>query len=306
MAHAQDMILLAPPYGRSYAHFSEAKPEERTCAVVFVHGLFGDAVSTWWQFQTLIDRDEVSQYFWDRCDLYFYSYDSLGHYVSELSQQLRGFLDVVFPTPSMNSFELGVLPEIREILAPGVPTKEPTLPARYTSLFLVGHSLGGVVIRQALLDCAATWKMQASQREWAKSYLTANVRLFSPAIRGFQPTGVKGFLYHYAATHPLLSAAFESLKTLQELRKDSQRLLDLQNDTERFASEYDWMTALTANLLFASSDIVYTGRYGCDLVERIVPGHDHESICKPNPKYPEPLWFVSQGVNYERSSSARR
>jgi hypothetical protein len=81
------------------------------------------------------------------------------------------------------------------------------------------------------------------------------VRLFSPAIRGFQPTGVKGFVYHFAASHPLVGAVYESLTSLQELKKDSQRLSDLKRDTERFADEFDWMTALTTDLLYASTDI---------------------------------------------------
>src|ERR1700683_3851427 len=149
MAHTEDMILLAKPYWGSYAHFSDAGPEERTNAVVFVHGLLGDPVSTWWRFQKLVDEENDPGGFWNRCDLYFYRYESFGHSVSELSQQLRGFLDAVFPAPSANVFELAVLPEIRQILAPDLPVQEPVLPLRYGSLFLVGHSLGGVVVRQA-------------------------------------------------------------------------------------------------------------------------------------------------------------
>jgi pimeloyl-ACP methyl ester carboxylesterase len=304
MAHADDMILLAEPYGGSYAHFSEAKPADRTTAVVFVHGLLGNPVSTWWRFQKLIDEDENSRDFWSHCDLYFYRYDSFGHHVPELSEQFRGFLQLVFPTPSVNSFELAVLPEIREVLAPGAPIEEPTLPGSYTSLLLIGHSLGGVVIRQALVDFATTWSIRAEDRPWTEPYLKAGVRLFSPAIRGFQPTGVKGFLYHYAASHPIVGAISESLTSLQELKKDSQRLSDLQGYTERIAKESPWMTALKADLLYASKDIVYPGRYQCDLPERTEPDHDHESICKPNSKYPDPLWFVQLGVNYRRSSAS--
>src|ERR1700730_4772735 len=118
MAHTEDMILFAEPYGGSYAHFSGANPADRTTAVVFVHGLLGNSVSTWWRFQTLIDEDEGSRDFWNRCDLYFYRYNSFGHHVSELSEQFRGFLRLIFPRPSSESFELAVLPEIREVLAP--------------------------------------------------------------------------------------------------------------------------------------------------------------------------------------------
>ena len=305
MAHTEDMILLAEPYGRSYAHLSDAKPEERTVAAVFVHGLLGDPVSTWWRFQTLVDEDERSRDFWNHCDLYFYRYDSFGHHVPELSEQLRGFLSLVFPSPSRKIFELAVLPEIREIFAPGAPFQEPTLPGSYQSLLLVGHSLGGVVIRQALVDFAAIWKIQAAERLRTEPYLKSGVRLFSPAIRGFQPTGVRGIIYHYLATHPFVGAVCESLTSLQELKKDSQRLSDLQRDTERFAKEYPWMTALSADLLYASTDVVYPGRYQCDLPQRTEPDSYHESICKPHSKYPEPLWFAQLGVNYTRSNSAR-
>jgi pimeloyl-ACP methyl ester carboxylesterase len=303
MAHTDDMILLRDPYAGSYAHFSDAKPEDRTTAVIFVHGLLGNSVSTWWRFQRLID-EEKSRDYWSRCDLYFYRYDSFGHHVSELSERFRGFLQLVFPRPSIDSFELGVLPEIREILAPGVPVEEPKLPERYTSLLLIGHSLGGVVIRQALVDFATTWTIRSEDRTWTEPYLKASVRLFSPAIRGFQPSGVRGFLYHYAATKPVVGAIFDSLASLRELNKDSQRLADLQVDTERFAKESPWMTALSADLLYASTDIVYPGRYQCDLPQRTQPGQDHESICKPHSKYPDPLWFAQLGVDYIRRRSA--
>ena len=304
MAHTEDMILLKDPYGGSYAHFSDAKPVDRTTAVVFVHGLLGNSVSTWWRFQTLVDEDEESRDFWRGCDLYFYHYNSFGHHVSEQSEQFRGFLRLLFPRPSLENFELAVLPEIREILAPGVPVEEPTLPERYRSLLLVGHSLGGVVIRQALVDFATTWTIRSDDHIWTEPYLKASVRLFSPAIRGFQPSGVRGFLYHYAATKPIAGAIFSSLLSLQELNKDSRRLADLQRDTERFAKESPWMTALSADLLYASSDIVFPGRYECDLPQRTQQDHDHESICKPNAKYPDPLWFAQLGLDYIRRRSA--
>ena len=304
MAHTEDPVLLADPYGKSFVHFSEADPEERTTAIVFVHGLFGNPVTTWWEFQNLIDRD-ASQGFWSRSDVYFYQYESFGHSVSELSQRLREFLTLVFPAPSRNIFELEVLPEIREILAPGSLVLEPRLPATYSSLYLVGHSLGGVAIRQALVDFATIWKAQGPERQQVEAFLKAEVRLFSPAIRGFQPTGIRGFLYHYAANNPIIAAFYDSLKTLQELRADSVRLSELQRDTERFANEYNWMTAMVANIIYAENDIVYPGRYECDRVERTQTNHDHESACKPHPRYPEPLWFVEHGVDYERISSAR-
>ncbi len=305
MAHTEDVIRLRSPYGKSYAHFSTASPEERTNAVVFVHGLLGDPVSTWWRFQRLIDEDAGRSEFWNCSDLYFYGYESFGHHISELSQQLRGFLDVIFPAPLKNAFELAVLPELREIPAPESSFEEPAFPGEYKFLFLVGHSLGGVVIRQALVDLATTWKIRKDERQRVEPYLSARVRLFSPAVRGFQPTGVRGFLYHYAATHPFMSAVYDSLTSLQELRQDSQRLADLRRDTERLATEFDWMRSLSADLVYASTDIVYPGRYECDLPERTEPGHNHESICKPDAEYPQPLWFVEHGVNYERRRSAR-
>ena len=104
MGHTEG-ILLAKPFGKSYALLSEAKVEDRTTAVVFVHGLLGDAVSTWWRFQTLIDEHENTKDFWSRCDLYFYQYNSFGHEVSQLSEDFRGFLKLVFPRPSVKNFE---------------------------------------------------------------------------------------------------------------------------------------------------------------------------------------------------------
>jgi hypothetical protein len=83
--------------------------------VVFVHGLLGDSVSTCWRFQRLIDEQADSRDFWNHCHLYFYRYNSFGHAVPELSEWLRDFLQLIFPSPSGGIFELAVLPEIRQL-----------------------------------------------------------------------------------------------------------------------------------------------------------------------------------------------
>ena len=35
------------------------------------------------------------------------------------------------------------------------------------------------------------------------------------------------------------------------------------------------------------------------------PKHDHESICKPDSHYLDPLWFVQHGIDYQRQSFER-
>jgi pimeloyl-ACP methyl ester carboxylesterase len=61
---------------------------------------------------------------------------------------------------------------------------------------LVGHSLGGVVLRRALCDAADEWLERISEDPSTPKpcLLEANMRLFSPASAGFRPAGLLGFL----------------------------------------------------------------------------------------------------------------
>jgi hypothetical protein len=298
MPHS-DYILLAHPYDRSYAMFSMAPPVRRTKAVIFVHGYRGNAVTTWQMFQELIHADKSSTEFWSGCDAYFYQYDS-GMPLAAVSQVFRGFLLSLFPVPTASMFSLEPFPEVRGILSQSDQPSEIDMPESYRSLYLV--------IRQALMELAVDWQRQGlwkgEQREHRESILrSAEVRLFSPALFGYTPTGIQGLLYFLIDQFNVGAAALRSASIHQELKPGSQHLAALRERTQKFAQEYGWMKSMRAHLLYAERDVVHIDRYECDPLYRTQLGHTHTSVCKPNQIYLAPLDFVEHGTQDEHTKT---
>lgn len=116
-----------------------------------------------------MDTAHNSLPWWEHSDAFFYSYDSEGQ-VGDNSDSLLTFIGNVYPTPKWKA--LGT---------------DGNLAARkYDDLILVGHSEGGVLIRNAILRRlqqleSRKVKRQALERD---PILAANLRLFSPAFWG--------------------------------------------------------------------------------------------------------------------------
>jgi pimeloyl-ACP methyl ester carboxylesterase len=302
MSHFKRRILSDPG---SYALLSGT--EDATTAVVFVHGFTGNSESTWFDFQNLVDIDAAD--WWKRCDLFFYDYKSTESNIAVLAERFRNFLKDLFPRPKPElltrpSIELEKIYQLEDTLVP--------LTESYQRLVMVGHSLGGVIIRQAVSDAALDFentndneKMQGGEPNPTFRWLASSVRLFAPAIFGFNPTQFAGFCYHLTAELPRLGTFLRPIlhanAVHQELRQDSVRLREIRRLTEKFAAKYPWMESLRCHLIFGAEDtIVYTDRYDCDPVREIVEHQDHRSICKPDLNYRRPLEFVS----YELSKPA--
>lgn len=79
----------------SYALLSEDSSTD--IAVVFVHGFGGHPEKTWRNFQELVDSFAGSFPLWQRCDLYFFKYESISAHIKDSSRKLRVFLDHCCP-----------------------------------------------------------------------------------------------------------------------------------------------------------------------------------------------------------------
>lgn len=270
----------------------------------------GSATATWLDFQDLIDQDSEHSEWWARCDLFFYQYPSVSNNVSVQASRFLRFLKRYFPTPDKSNLCFPS-PDLARMMkdAPlvGLPVTQ-----QYRRLVLIGHSLGGVIIRQALVDEAIAHENQDSESSGGEiapvtaSCLSAAVRLFAPAIFGFRPTHFGGFCYHFMTEQPRLRRFLRPLLRAnpihEELQFGSYRLQQLRNHTEALSGKYPWMQALRAHLMFGAGEhVVYMDRYDCDPVYRIVEAQDHQSICKPHLRYRDPLEFVNHGLS--RSAS---
>jgi pimeloyl-ACP methyl ester carboxylesterase len=259
---------------------SSTQPER---LVVFVHGFAGRAVRTWNEFAASGQSND----WWRASDMVFVGYQSLREQPGETAAWLRHRLDDFYP----------LLPQgflTRSGFAVRAPSDKP-----YRELFLVGHSLGGVVLRLALLQQAREWTstVNAEQRESVPSLLEATLRLFSPASAGFQPAGplalatsLRSWAYALLRAAPAFSA----------LSKESDLLLRTRAETEdlvlRHAPSLDGMRA---RILWARPEnVVEREGYSTDFeAESLIPQRDHVAVCKPHDGYEEPRTFVETGAS---------
>lgn len=259
-----------------------------TRAVIFVHGWGGSPEATWYEFQDLIDDDHEPDApdWWRHADLYFYSYESRRFSIAEHVAAFLEFLDGVFPSP----------PKSIPHLPDGSPQTE-----KYIELYLVGHSLGGVVLRESILDRAAI--AQASKRATTKSIalLNGQLRLFAPAMHGAEPSGWLGLTYHLLSEikeiKPWFNALAESSTIIRQLSRESDKLKRLHDETDRLATVTDY-PALVADVVYGEKEhIVERDKFRLDKIALPRPGMGHKSICKPHERYRYPLRFVVRGTD---------
>ena len=248
--------------------------------VVFVHGFRG-GVSSWQRFP---DASEAGSW-WAESDLLFIAYQSERENITGVSHRLRRLLPEFYPRLDPGFLTLD-----------GAAVREPATDP-YEELFLVGHSLGGVIVRRLLCDVAEGW-LDALSVEPATprpSLLDAEVRLFSPASAGFRPGGTLGLLsagplWYVLNMHLRRSSAFSDLQPssmiLAETRLRTEAILSSEHGSE--------LSALRARILWANpDDVVLTERYRTDLVDDSADGTTHSTVCKPrHPAYTRPWRFV--------------
>jgi len=174
-------------------------------------------------------------------------------------------------------------------------------PRAYSDLYLVGHSMGGVLIREAILDRAAKATTHAVPPREAQ-VLNAKLRLFAPAMLGAQPGGFLGVLVQSLRSMPLFSHLIEPIvksnTIVRQLQAESPKLIQLKEGTERLARSSNY-PALIAHVLFGEYEqVVERDKFELDELEGPAPGQDHWSICKPNYSYLLPIDFVVKGRHH--------
>ncbi|MBV9161259.1 MAG: hypothetical protein JO281_06845 [Pseudonocardiales bacterium] len=169
----------------------------------------------------------------------------------------------------------------------------------YSELLLVGHSLGGVVIRRALCETAHSWIEQRTADPQAPlpPLLKAETRLFSPASAGFLPSGWLGHIKAFPSLWRLFLLMLQGSSSFNELQEGSQILTNTQKRTEELLEKQpDELRGLRARILWANPDnIVVTERYNTDHPPCSIDGTNHLSVCKPGNTYQIPWQFVETG-----------
>jgi hypothetical protein len=295
---------------KGFALLARKPPES---AVVFVHGFGvlgfgGNPTTTWVDFEHLVDELGEQRAGWSRCDLFFYGYRShnqtaplgedLARFISTVAaRNERLILGIEFALPSSSEKMYGS--PLHLSLGRGT---EP-----YRNLFLVGHSTGAVVIREAvrlkLKEITArghdlTAWFSAALRPGDPEYVDrliarALLRFFAPAHLGVMAAGLLGAASSLPPIEKIVDAYLRSSPLYQNLRPGSPTLVDLRKETETLYEKHK-IQALKALLLFGEKeDVVFIGGYCHDEQLPTEKGHNHTSICKPTRQYVKPLEFVT-------------
>lgn len=219
--------------------------------------------------------------------MFFYSYDSLH-------------------TPvKYNAFLLGKFIERLWKGEDSDPPEQPPIPAAYKDLILAGHSEGGVIIRQLILDryhrikssvedanpSAADEELRTAIKSAVKDdfLLGAHLRLFAPACMG---TNLSSW-YGFATSLSHFVAAFTATSLVRnELRPESTVLKNLKAGTEQAHKDFREIRSFFTCPLFGVPDqIVISDSYaGEELLWDY--GYDHFDVCKPDYTHKRPLEFV--------------
>lgn len=239
-------------------------------ALVFVHGFGGKATATWSSFPSLLPR-EPNLAGWD---LFFFGYDGVNSDVTACASDLTKLLD-----------ELGRSPLDVYRQSDALPTSHRQHPSSYTRIVLVGHSLGAVVCRRAMLD----GYNRPTPAKWAP---ITELFLFAPAHNGAKI--VELVKATFPPIYALLSAAQLAglFIVLRDLEGGSMTLTTLQAELKNKFGTGTAPNLRALHTAIARNDRVVTNMVyqpDCAPVE-VMGTHTHVSVCKPHPKsFPDPV-----------------
>jgi len=248
-----------------------------TKAAIFVHGFGGSPFGTWALFHEMVANDS----WWDQVDTYFFNYDSVRNRIAASAHRLTGFVDSIF---------IGGSPGLVGGSQESVIREEGD---DYEDLYLVGHSEGGLVIRNAVIEKATDVEQGRASSD--HPLLTAHVRLFAPAIAGASLTGLLGSIQEFPGLRSLVAAFTGRSAAYKDMQETATAVIETRRETVAMAERHGF-PGLSAHIVWAEADSVVTiKRYPIDS-QRFEPDRTHRNICKPNAAYTSPMEVVRNGV----------
>ena len=240
-------------------------------AVLFIHGFSGDAVNTWSDFHLLMPQS-------DKCagyDLFFYGYDGLRADMIASASLFRDFLDRLFANASQTA---------NDNLPPAAQRKADF---GYDELVIVGHSLGAVLTRRALLDATKLgleWTSRIKLLLFAPAHKGASVRKLAMETVSAIP-----FLKWFAGPAQYLSPL------INQLAPDSDELKSLLSETLLACAEGKNTHLIAKIVVLAEYEKVVTNQtFGNDPPGVAIPGASHTSVCKPRAAFLEPFALLEK------------
>ena len=303
MAHSIFRIGNAPYLDDGY-FFVASKPADKL--LVFVHG-FGGGTGTWGGFPRYLNASAA----FETVDILFYNYNSLFRSAATTGAKLRTtiatFWDVkaalATRTVKYGSPRAQEAKELRRSVAGVRQTRkrilerllQPASRSGYERIILACHSLGGVVARVALLHEGI-----AGGRTWLPN---TRLVLFAPAHAGSPlPRQVDGLASRVLDGLPwslvkLGLRGFGKSPTHEDLETSSPLLRHLHAEHERLDRRRKFPGTCVSLIYGEHESVVHPLGFVKDPAPRVLPGHDHFSICKPSGRFMTPVEAIVDALS---------
>jgi pimeloyl-ACP methyl ester carboxylesterase len=246
-----------------------ASTEPDGSAILFIHGFNGSAIETWMDFEKMLPESGGCR----RRDLFFVGYDALRSDLTASAGIFRDFLDRFFEKPA-------------DLLSGAIPTAAKRANNfTYRSLLIVGHSLGAIIARRALLDATLM------NKAWPSS---CRLCLFAPAHRGARVTELAmEALSFWSFIKPFSAFLRFQSPLIDQLRRGSDTLKTLHDETMEATRNGANPHLKAVRVLIAQYErIVDNIRFANDPPAITIAAKSHINLCKPNRDFQEPVDHV--------------
>jgi len=239
-------------------------------AVVFIHGYRGAAISTWTEFESqLPQRSKAKDY-----DLFFYGYNCYSSNTTAQGKLLCDFLSRLFASP-VNLVGINLPCAANRTSAFG-----------YKEVLLVGHSIGAIVCRRALLfarDLKYNWMPQTKMVLFAPA---TNGAILSELLKDLDSSWFKFIISGWRYYAPLVDEVAPASPSIEQLKQETiaavQAGADYLRATKVVVAEVE---RVVSNLRLRPVDPV---------PEAGPRGTTHTSICKPHSTFTYPVDQVEE------------
>lgn len=235
-------------------------------AVVFVHGFGGTAEGTWIDFPSMLRSRTESR----GVDLLFFGYEGKRHRTQHSAMRLRSLLIELVEDP---------------LRLPARAQVHRSSSFEYEFVLLVGHSMGAIVIRQAIID------LFRLPKHWQEKI---RIALFAPAHMG---ADIGPLVFEAVAGVPILAPvpalARMYWKALRDVEGGSQTIEQILDETRR-ALATGRATNMKARVVVhgGNDSVVNPNTFAEDPPSTFYVHSGHSRVCKPNSGWERPLLEV--------------